>query len=721
MNDLKRYFIGNYHLLIIVLVAILGFWQIAFLQNSLKWDMVDCWLPWRFFIGECLQNNMLPWWNPYQQFGYPIHADLQGPSWYPEALIIGKLFGHGIYTLHFTFVFYVFLGGWGMYQLSKSLDNSQVAALICAIGYMLSGFFVSHTQHFYSIISAAWIPFLILYYLKMAAKPNLLNSSKVAMVMFMMITGGNQTFTIISSYLLLTFFIFHLVKSKSKNKKLKWISTNLSFFIITALLCSTTIVILKQVFPYIERLSGMSFEEASFNPFTYKSLISFFTPFGVGTFDSEFFGTGLSMRNSYFGIILLCFFIWVLPKKKNTNEYIFLAFGSICLLLSFGQHFPLYKIFHSYIPLLNLFRFPSYFTLFTIITFLLLAAKGITNFIESFEQYKKSLIVVLITLIGVLVILVAISISKISFGNFSLLTNDGDLFQKLYQSTVYENIFVHAIIQLGILSGLVLFLIKIRKKDHLKIALVATVLLEMAISTQLNIRYTSIHKKSPTTIKEEIDKLPNGFSIPSNYKMTKCSDISGSLSILWRNTNVYHKKISYDGFNTFWFKNYNTLFDSLTPLKNAVLENSLIYLSDQLIPFNKYDSLTINKSTIYIADSNYANYSDIVLTNLSQDTSIITSFSPTEILVKTKTSHNQLITLLQSNYTGWQVLIDDIPVEHFTSNCLFISAMLPAGEHLVKFKYENNSVLLAFVISCSVLSIILFLNIHSYFISTKTS
>ena len=42
---------------------------VILLQHPLKYDMIDQAYPWRYFIGECLQNGNLPLWNPYQLLG----------------------------------------------------------------------------------------------------------------------------------------------------------------------------------------------------------------------------------------------------------------------------------------------------------------------------------------------------------------------------------------------------------------------------------------------------------------------------------------------------------------------------------------------------------------------------------------------------------------------------------------------------------------------------
>jgi len=99
INFTKSRYTTLRNVILLIVIALIAYWQIAFLQNGLKWDMLDVVFPYRYYIGECLQNGYFPFWNPYQQLGYPIHADLQCPTWYPETLLIGYFFGYSIKPL----------------------------------------------------------------------------------------------------------------------------------------------------------------------------------------------------------------------------------------------------------------------------------------------------------------------------------------------------------------------------------------------------------------------------------------------------------------------------------------------------------------------------------------------------------------------------------------------------------------------------------------------
>src|ERR1043165_4677978 len=106
------------YIVLLLVLAVAGYWQLAFLKYSVTHDMINCWIPWRFYISESLQNHVFPFWDPYQQLGYPIHADLQGPTWYLESLLLGSTIGMSNYVVQLLFVFYTFLAGVGMYFLS---------------------------------------------------------------------------------------------------------------------------------------------------------------------------------------------------------------------------------------------------------------------------------------------------------------------------------------------------------------------------------------------------------------------------------------------------------------------------------------------------------------------------------------------------------------------------------------------------------------------------
>ncbi len=153
--------------LLILLLVIIGFWQVTFLAYGLKWDVIDVVFPFRYYFSECIQSGNFPFWNPYQQTGTPFFSDLQAPSYYPELLLISLIGGYNVYVMHILFALYLYIAAIGMYELSYYFNKSQLASLVAGLAFSFSGYIVGHGQHFFLLVGTAWIPYIILFYIKL--------------------------------------------------------------------------------------------------------------------------------------------------------------------------------------------------------------------------------------------------------------------------------------------------------------------------------------------------------------------------------------------------------------------------------------------------------------------------------------------------------------------------------------------------------------------------
>ncbi|GAJ03247.1 unnamed protein product, partial [marine sediment metagenome] len=197
-----------------------------------------------------------------------------------------------------------------------------------------------------------------------------------------------------------------------------------------------------------------------------------------------------------------------------------------------------------------------------------------------------------------------------------------------------------------------------------------------------------------------------------NNKIVKNTDKASSFGPFWKNTNVFSKCISHEIRNPFKLNTYGLLFDSIPHLKACVLNNPFIFLSDKVYPINKlpeYLDENTDQKNLYLSESIYNELLNTKLKSTETDTAYIIYYSPNQIIARTKSNNSQIISLLQSNYMGWKVYIDEKLVPHFTSNYLIISSLLPKGEHIVKFKYSNMPVLAGFIISYVTFGVIILL------------
>ena len=115
-----------------LVLAIIAYWQIGLFINTLKWDILDAYLPWRSFVSESLLNFHFPLWNPYQNYGFPIHADMRS-IWAPEIWLVSLFGGYSIYTFNWLFIVYTAIAGIGMKLFSNLFLKSSRSSILATV------------------------------------------------------------------------------------------------------------------------------------------------------------------------------------------------------------------------------------------------------------------------------------------------------------------------------------------------------------------------------------------------------------------------------------------------------------------------------------------------------------------------------------------------------------------------------------------------------------
>jgi len=285
---------------LLVLIAVIGYYQVALFQNTLKWDVTDQYYPWRMFVVQCLRNGILPFWNPYEQFGYPMHADPQSGVWYPVVWLMSLFGPYTLYSVQLEFMLHVIGGGIGMLFLLQRFHVNPFIALINAIAYMFCGLFVGNAQHLTFTIAACWLPFVILAFKNMAEHNHWRFALHFALFGYLLVSGGYPAFAIILFYILLTVTVFLFIRNRQSKHWMKRFLLHSILAVVLLLLCSSGILYsVFQSSDYLARAAGLSFKVASFGPFSPQSLISLMFPLASAR-DSEFFGTDAGKMNGFY-------------------------------------------------------------------------------------------------------------------------------------------------------------------------------------------------------------------------------------------------------------------------------------------------------------------------------------------------------------------------------------------------------------------------------------
>jgi hypothetical protein len=701
MNRLHTY---TYYLLLF-LTAVLAMLPVAQFLHPLKWDMIDQAYPWRYFIGECLQDGILPLWNPYQLLGSPIHADPQSSAWYPVTWFFGFLIGYDIYVISIDFLLHIFLAGMGMFYLAKKLGFKDETAFLMGVSYMLSGFFTGNAQHFMWIISGAWIPFILGAFLQLRKAPSLPAAIMLALAFFMIMTGGYPAFVFLLLYLLAAIFILFIVEDVRAKKSAELIkfSKLLALSAIFTVLFGMVVILSVYHLPgAMTRGSGVTLTQALFGAFTPQSFVSFLLPF-ASIREMEFYNTDLSMSNAYFGLLTLVFFITGLMVKRTKLLNVFLGWGIFCLAASVGSALPLREFLYHYFPFMDLFRFPALFRVFFILSFIIIAGFAFDEWRKDEGRMSRK---IKISWVSVVIVTLGFVIYALVQGNldFSYFIQN-QLLISSDKTRIVQHIFFQGLIQIIILT---MFFLLLSTWKNTKYALAGIILLaglDMIVATRLNGPYTVYTQRFKSAeIKEHSRLFPDGFPVPGKTPLIENKDTKGiAFQALWRNLNIFHKQISYEGYNPLHLKGFEEMADNHPELFETILRNPLVYLSDKASPV---DSMLIHEQNgdfdqvrIYFEREDYKRLS-IVDSRLSiEDVLIISGYSPVKITVKSRTKDDALVNLLQNNYYGWKATVDGKPAKVYTGNLSFLAVLVPAGEHEVVFSYDPGIVRIGFWIS----------------------
>ncbi len=686
---------------LILLIAILAFWQVFFLQNGLKWDVIDSFLPARYFVSESLRNGTIPLWNPYLLLGTPNYGDMVS-VWNPEVWIVSLFTSYSNITLQFIFVAYVFIAGWGMFKLLTHFKVLRSFALAGGVAYMLSGFMVGNAQNLSAIAGAAWIPFVILYYWRFLQDTRWRTLFPVLFFLYLIIFNGYPGLTIILGYLLLSFFVVELiVKIRKKEKWIQFLKFHFFLGLLLSLISVVLIISFFQMSHFIGQYGGGALKWAEMHPFSPRALITFLLPL-AGVKSPDYFGTDISMTNAFVGILTLIFFTGSLFLKKNRFLWIITLFGLFSLLASFGEYLPVRGWLFRYIPMMNVFRYPAFFRLFVIFAVVFSAF----YYLEILLSKREKVLLISTIIVSVLLIYFAIThFSDVYFAKLNLFDFSIPFSERLAQLSRNDSIFFQSVFQIGFigLSAILWFLF--RKKPACNWILSVLVITDLLIATQINSSFTVYSNKKPVELAEKLSELPMGYPLPNQREVTYNTEQSGEFLPVWRNTNLFHKRVSPYGFGSFFLNDFAFFTDSFPAFSQKVFHHPTAYLSSHILPLQKMDDTCSDKNALFVSQSIFEKYKPYFgkAKTGTQEKIAWQKFTPNHIKLTVTTPSPQILVLMQNYFPYWQATIDGKPAEIFLTNRTLLSTFISKGQHLVEFRFSLPLVKFGFYLGMLIL------------------
>ncbi len=643
--------------------------------------MVDQYFPWRYHVVSCLRNGELPLWNPYNFAGYPIHADPQSGAWYMPLWLFALL---GNYTAHANAVevfLHIWLAGLGMYLLARRFYGSDWIAIIAGASYIGCGLLVGNAQHFTYLISACWLPFVILYFTKTIQDKGLRNPLLLALFLSLFFTGGYPAFFIITAYILAIGFVLYWLMNRAETKELL-LKTSL-VAVVFVLLASPSIASFALYWNDTTRSGSVSLADALFGPFRVADVQSFFNPM-LSAVNKQNTGTDISMMNGYFGLIPLVFLGLIIPfyKQLARREVFILITTLVCLLAAFGNTFfiPVRAALY-HLPGLGIFRFPAIFRLFAIGGFILTASFVMKLYEESGERSREKWL--LGSLGFVALVIVALSVKGIVWGSVA---SDFKAFHFIWADMPGQSA---AALLGGGLQLLFLSLVFFFKKNLRALAFIA--ITNCIVFVQLNMGTTIINKESPQIIEDFLAQMPQGPTI-NNTRLMGNTHFDAPAP-LWRNLGIFYRQSSFDGNNPFRLKDF------------AAFE-----ASDSAKEYTNKPAFCIENDTIEFGDDIHFNRLQLSVVTDSTQTLIINQNMGLNWEIK-----YDLMESLSGGMPSIKALLGNASTENKIKGGVVTRIQLSPGKSAINFKYNPPYVFEFFIIS----TVILLLSLGALFWNPK--
>ena len=581
--------------LLIIIVIITAHFQLVFKLFYTKWDNLSAFFPYRYTANHFWRAGELPLWDPYQNLGYPMHANPQGYVWYPITQLFTLVGEYSPYFMNLESVLHICIAAVGVHFLFKFIKHTNMASMIGAVSFGLSGFITGSSHMIGFTIAAAWLPWILLYFLKCLKSLDSKNFVILGILGMFQITGSYVAFSIVLVYVLFGILAYTILRRKMQNA----LPIILRFCLISAplflILSSPFLYSIYDSLPYFSRATPLNYDLDNFNRnFSYECFQSLLFPY-INSSAEGFKNVDVSLSNIYIGFLMLISTLAYTLFTKDKHKYALIICLLLFSLLALGTNTPIHQFVFNLLPGISLFRHPYLFQLYSSLILLYFGSTFLSNNAELTLRPFKNILVVGIVFLGVVVVL---SLTKSDLGNFHSYLDHWRLLKE--QSPL--NKWSHIVIQGTIL--ILLYMTLALSKKHTVILILCVSITDLMISVQLNAPLNMYYNEPTKNIDEHLSLISNQdltnqaintpLELLSNDRIPKTAG-------LWVNLNTFTRTTGTDGYNPFIFKTLASISkkekrDSIAPyaLVSAKEGVSNLHLGINTIEFDIIETSTIN-------------------------------------------------------------------------------------------------------------------------------
>ena len=358
-----------------------------------------------FGFGE-LSHLRVPLWNPYSFSGMPFVATLQSSIFYPFNLVFTVL--PLAAAINWSIAFHLFLSGAFTYFLLRHYGTGRMGAVLAGVVFTFSSPQVMHlfAGNLSALCAMVWTPLLFLLLDRFVGSRRLKWGVFLSCAIACQFLAGQPQYLFYSLIALLCYLPFSSPLSARKNPgPVGLLRKPLLFAAAVAVglaLSAVQLLPTAEMTPYSTR-DNLSFEWVSLFSFPPANLITFLIPDFFGDMlQVQYWGRNLLFEMSaYVGIAPLLLAAIAVFKVRSRVVYFFAGLATLAIVLAFGNHTPLLKVLYTWVPGFNLFRGNSKFLILNALAIAVLSGFGADYLLKRCDETRSRIRAVALSLIVV--------------------------------------------------------------------------------------------------------------------------------------------------------------------------------------------------------------------------------------------------------------------------------------------------------------------------------
>lgn len=714
--------------------------------------------PMKWYIAQTWAMGEWPFWYPNLLQGLPLMSLMHPGVFYPPSILFLLEDFSFAFNAYFLFHHLVLMGS--VYALCRYWERSIPASLCASLTALLGGYFLSLSAVYNQFQSAIWFPLILMMWQRFVADGRMKYfCGAVVFLAFQVLGGGPEN--AIFSVLLLYAYSLYLAKGEERLKGFKPITLAVFALGVVALTLSAlqwlpTYYLLKET----GRSGGLPYIASTVWSLEPGSLLNLFLPEDFAHFLEKDGGEmGYFVHSIYMGIVPLFILSGCLlvGREEKTIRFWLVVFGA-GVFFALGEFNPLYFLFHEWVPVFNLFRYPQKFFFLCAYAMIFLSAWSLDRFANAIahsKQETKKLLFILLVIAGVVGAMFATHADRGGLESLMIL---------LLMAVGIFALHLKKINQAGFFSlFLLLMVMDLMGKNSMLIPLIdrgfytdPPPLAKRLGGTEDSYRVFSgmllekaVLKKAPSPQTESATSSAKHENPPYNLLSVQLA----TRDQVYPNLGAIYGLAYADGMATMMLKDgmlwYDLFIYSDIPQKRRMLKRSNVkyWVTEDFaqLPSAQYprgikkvnifedalpraflvgESMKVPEEQLLKVyyGSDFDPRDQVLLTEpvkmkqakqFSGEVKQI-EYSPNRVSIETSQNEEGFMVLLDTYFPGWKVEVDGKPEPIYRANYFYRGVRLPPGNHHIEFSYEPVGLRMGLTISGVTALLLLFLFFKSF-------